>query len=941
MKLTHLALAISAIGVAIPALAAGEVQKIEKIEVTGSNIKRSTRSASPVQTVTAVEIRQSGANSIPELLQKIPALGAGNGIDSADGGFSRGVSTASLRGLGSASTLVLLNGRRLAPAAYADPNSGQSTIYDLNSLPLSAIERIEILKDGASAVYGSDAVAGVINFITKRNYNGAEGSASLAANDNGKFGRQRANFFAGFGDMDSNGYNVMVAGDYSHRDRVSITDLKDVATDELKYLNGWNSNYSSIASEIPLFYKEARPGSGSFNRFAGQNLSGCAASQIVTGSTASPQWLTATNPLVGQKFCAYNAYGFSEAAGKADDESIMSRGTFRFSDNLTGFAEAAYAKSDRYYTSASRTIDGRTPTAVFPLGGAPAQFNAVLPVGHPDNPTNGTATPQRVAVVYRFVDTPSARKNTNENTRLLAGLKGSNWGWDWESALTWNESKRKETNGGFLDYATVKNALDNNVRLADLAKSPTLARTAVMTGKSTLTEWDAKASTEFGELAGGAIGFATGIELREEKMEIVPDPATASGSIIGLANQASNAKRNVSAVFVEARAPFLENLEAELAGRYDKYDGFAGNFVPKVGLKWSATKSLTLRGTYSEGFRAPALVQIKQGATQFFLNSFSDPVRCGKDGAEALDCSKSVSGIASANPNLKPEKSRSTTFGLVWGPLNNLDVIIDYYRIRKDKEVDLLDGTFVVNHPELYASYILRNPNPDSFLKDASGKPIPGTGPLWSVGTPYINSGSTVVKGVDIELALRNNLGEYGKLSSRLNLGYVISYSKGQQEGDPLYNVVGTRGGLANFATSTGDIPRTKFGLSSTWTRGDHALTGKINYVSSVSLVRQTDDGITLNDPQFCHYGLPSRVPEYTKLHPDCSVSSWTTFDMAYNYSGIKNLTLGFNIVNLFDRAAPYDPNGGTSSGNFIGYDSTLHSAAGRVFSASANYKFW
>ena len=198
---------------------------VQKITVTGSNIKRVDKEGtSPIQTITAKEIAESGAGNIAELMKQVPSMGADINQDLTGGTFAAGVSTASLRGLGSTSTLILLNGRRMTPSAYADPNNGNSTLYDLNSIPLSAIERVEIFKDGASAVYGSDAIGGVINFITKRNFRGAEGGVNIAANDDGKFGRKRANATFGMGDFESNGYNAFFAVDYSKRDRVARQD---------------------------------------------------------------------------------------------------------------------------------------------------------------------------------------------------------------------------------------------------------------------------------------------------------------------------------------------------------------------------------------------------------------------------------------------------------------------------------------------------------------------------------------------------------------------------------------------------------------------------------------------------------------------------------------------------------------------------------------------
>ncbi|WP_167086462.1 TonB-dependent receptor plug domain-containing protein [Massilia frigida] len=199
------------------------------VYITGSNLKRTEKEGTqPIQVITSKDIRDSGAATVTELMRKVPSMGSDINLDTNDGGFSRGASTASLRGLSSTSTLILLNGRRMTPAAYADPNNGNSTLYDLNAIPLSALERVEILKDGASAVYGSDAIGGVINFITKTNYQGTEVSARASANDDGKFARKGANFFFGKGDVESDGYNVFITADVSQRDRVLRKDVKDI-----------------------------------------------------------------------------------------------------------------------------------------------------------------------------------------------------------------------------------------------------------------------------------------------------------------------------------------------------------------------------------------------------------------------------------------------------------------------------------------------------------------------------------------------------------------------------------------------------------------------------------------------------------------------------------------------------------------------------------------
>ena len=385
MKKKLIAQAIALIGVVGVSATAMAQETMEKVVITGSNIKRSaTEGSSAVQTLTRKDIAQTGATSVADLMSKIPALGSSNQVDARDGGFSKGLSTASMRGLGSASTLILLNGRRIAPGAYADPNSGQSTQYDLNSIPLSAIERVEILKDGASAVYGSDAIAGVINFITKNNYRGGDFAINASSDGHGNFGRQNVNASFGIGDLDKDRYNAFIAVDLSQRQRASIGDAVRVKTDEYKAITGRLSDFYSGNSKYPVFYKEAKLGSGTYNRYAGADLS-CDPANIRTGSTALVPML-ASDPLIGNKFCNYDGWAKEDAQPRGNTGSVLAHGEFKVSDTTTAFAEALYNRSFVDYAGPSRSMSGRSLSTVFPKAGAGTSFRPILGINHPGQP---------------------------------------------------------------------------------------------------------------------------------------------------------------------------------------------------------------------------------------------------------------------------------------------------------------------------------------------------------------------------------------------------------------------------------------------------------------------------------------------------------------------------------------------------------------------------
>lgn len=935
----------------------------QKVEITGSNIKRADKEGtSPIQVLNAKDIQQSGAKTVLELLKQVPALGTDGFNDvSNQNGFSRGVATASLRSLGSTATLILINGRRLTPSAYANPNNGTSTLYDLNSIPLSALERVEVFKDGASAVYGSDAIGGVINFITKKDYQGFEVAVRAGGNDDYEFARQNVNATVGFGNLNNDGYNIFVTGDYTRRDRSYIRDTtKDVEQDLYGRINfRLNPFFGSTAgaatpagaiSNSPIFFRERLSATGAQTSVFNQNATSvitlnCDPSrQIVGGPQFNIQ--PANTNLNNRRFCTYDVDQFSESQNKGTDLSFLSVANFKLGANTTAFAEAAYTKTERTTLGVPRSINGSAQTPNFLTGGSAPPFQAILPIGHPDNPFSDS----RAAVAYRFENVPNVNELTNKSIRLLGGLRGDIGNFSWESAVLWNESKRDESTTGFLYLPTIRTLISQNRTLASIAADPTLGRNVLNKGTASIFQWDAKVSGEFWNLNGGAIGFAAGGEYRKEKIGLTPDEANARGEILGLATTAIQGSRNVESGFVEFRLPFLKNWEVDAAGRVDKYPGIKANFVPKVGTKWNVTDSLAARASYSEGFRAPAVSQVSPGGAQFFLNGINDPLRCpdGRTplrGGDSTDCSKGIGGVGGANPALKPETSKSYSAGLIISPSTTFETTIDYFKIRKEGEVALGNTTDLLNNPQNYpADNIIRDTNPGTFLLDANGRPIPNTGTLLGVKIPWTNQGTTETSGVDLNIKFENAIGRFGKLSTNLNSTYILSYRRAEQPGDAERNVVGANGSISDIATSSPSIPRIKGRVQTSWSIDSHTTTLAVNYVSQISLLRRYNNRTEYPTP-FCGFGAaqPAGIVGATTplaqlpivLPGACAISSWTTVDAGYSYTGIKNLTLGISVLNILDTKAPY------AYGNtLLGYDPNLHNGTGRYFNLSARYAF-
>jgi iron complex outermembrane receptor protein len=926
---------------------------IQRVVVTGSNIKRTDKEGTaPVSVMTAADIKATGATTVADLMKYVPSMGSdGNQDFVSGGGFAKGAATASLRGFGSSSTLILLNGRRMNPAPYADPNTGNSVIYDLNSIPVSAIERVEVLQDGASAVYGSDAIAGVINFILKKSYQGAEISARYGANDDRHFAKKGANVIFGKGDLDNDGYAFMITADLSQRDRTKRQDATDIEYEQYQIMNGrYKSNYSTYVSQYPTIFRETSPGSKNFGvtrATAPNNIvfsSACPDSEKIT--LGEKDGLNpATSTIMNRTVCNYDANTFDEAQGWGKDISVLSHGELKLGRDIVGFADLSYNRNDRQYTAAPITI-GTTSSTNFTANGVGTPFQLILPVGHPDNPF----AKDRASASYRFTSLRGGSASLTEGYRALAGLRGNNFGWDWESALLWNRSNRDDVYYGRLVLATLNTIMTQNRSLASVNADPNLGHDAISKNTSQISQWDLKVSREFGHLSGGAIGVAAGVEVRRETADLNPDPMVSSGQIYGLANTILHSGRTVKSVFAETRLPVLKNLEFDIAGRVDKYPDLKSNFVPKVGAKWSLTDTIALRGTYAEGFRAPSLSQIVPGGAQYFLRSVWDPKRCGPDhqtpiagGGTVTDCAINIAGTGGFNPDLKPEESKTWNIGVIFAPTSSFDVTLDFFHIKRTNEIVLGTASEALKNEGRFPQNVTRSTT--GLLVDASGNPIPGTGQLLMVATPWENQGMTEEGGVDIEGHYRMRLGEYGNVTNTLRATYVQTYKIQQFAGDPMNNVAGTIPGLSDWLLSAGTaMPRWKSSWTTNWNRGDHNVTLSVNYVGPVSLLRRYDGDTKYAQP-FCHFGTrkptdaaPDRDtsnPLYETFYPQCSVKEWVTFGLGYTYTGFKNWTLSGNIQNLLDTKAPYDPN--YTAG---GFNEDLHNPYGRYFNFSARYTF-
>jgi iron complex outermembrane recepter protein len=888
---------------------APQPQKIEKIEITGSNIKRvDAETPSVVQIITKEDIAQSGATSVAELLRTLPAIAGGSLQDFNTGnGFAAATQSASLRGLGSIGTLVLLNGRRVAPSPNADPNTGQGQSYNLNTIPLSAIERIEILKDGASAIYGSDAIAGVINFILRKDYQGVEVNFSAGSSLKNNFRNYTVSGTAGFGNLARDRFNVLLSGEYYHRDPEDYNEPNGVFNDDYRRLASRNA-LTSTFSTIPNYYRERTLGNGVFN----------------VGLATDPR-CPAANTVATTTGCRANGFDYLQIQAKAERAGFLTKGTIDFSANLQGSAEISFTRAVNNFVGSPPTLDGSGPGTIwFNRAGQRFRYLLTLPVGHPDNPN---AFP--VGLRYRFGDLGNTYTEiTNDALRGVVSLSGSLANWDWETALLYSKTERKEVENGRLYFPALVEAVNNRTyRFGGTNSAQVIAAlNPYRTGKgeTDITSFDVKASRELFNLPGGAASIATGLEIRRESFDITSDPEQVAGNYVGIASTTVNASRNVRSFFAELSAPIVRNLETQFAVRHDNYSDYGNSTTPKVGVKWKPLESLSLRANWGKAFRTPSLTQTSNSRVQSF-STITDPVRCPNGttplaGGDAIDCTgRTVASIFLPSTDLQPERSTNFSYGFIFSPLRDLDLQADLFEIRRKDQIDRFSAQQVIINeftPGYTGGSVVRSTNPASFLTNAAGQPIPGTGPLESTTRRFLNLGETRVKGVDIDVRTKFKLGG-GTVRLSTIATWMIRYDYQLVKGGQFIN------GAGNFYLF--ETPRLRGNATAAYDVSDWRTFARYNYTG----------GWDYGDPTVangCYLAPTSLTLAYLG---QCKVKPLTTVDVGVTYIGIKDATIGLVVRNIENKKAPYDPNQTT-----LGFNPTYHNPLGANAQLTVGYKF-
>jgi iron complex outermembrane receptor protein len=882
---TALAAALSAAFGLMPFQAfaqAEEAPKIARVEITGSSIKRlENETALPVQVIKREDIDKSGVTTAAELLKNISANTAplSDGASITDGtSGQRGFNGANLRGLGVSSTLVLLNGRRLANFASPGDNAG----VDLNNIPAGAIARVEILKDGASAIYGTDAIGGVINFITRKDYQGLDLNSSIAGTQEGGAGKRTASISGGMGDLSTDRFNLFGVLDVQKLSSLRLSQRDFIAerplASNLPALMSSNTYPANI--DISSAQRNALINAGTLPAGATRNRVNPAAP-----GCNGPATVYAPQGPGGPLGCSYDYMQDTELYPESSKIGFIGRATFQVHPEHQVFAELVQSQAKSRYVLSPNPIRIRN----LDVSRLPAAYASAL---------TGAGLPTTVSGIRYRMEEAGNRTNEVESTaqRLVLGANGSVAGWDYDLGLSRAENRAVDR---YVDGYVLFDQFDAGVRSGvinpfgpsgqagrDLINSIKINDEA-RKSKGISTSIDGKVSKPLMALDGGDLAIAVGGEVRREKTSFTPSELTATAD-----------SRRVWSLFTELNAPLSKTLEVQLAVRHDDYSQVGGTTNPKIGVRWQPAASVLLRASANTGFRAPSLSDLNRPATFGSAASFLTDPQCVAEGLDSIDgCTDQYPVERRSNPELKPETSRQFALGAVWDVSKQLNLSVDYWNIQKKDVISTLGEQIIVDSPDKY--------NGKYIQRDADGF-------ITNILLQKENQGQLNTSGLDFGLDYKTAAAPQGRYSINMSGTLVLKYDRqfGPLEAE--------RSNLGLFLNDQ-VIQKWRHRISFGYDRGPLSVTLANQYSSSY-----TDQNTTYD-------------PASDTVLPSRRVKAYSLWDMTASYAVSKQIKLRLGVLNLLDTAPPFS----NQAYYFLaGYDPTYTDPRGRSAFLSLNYSF-
>ena len=963
MKLKTLAGSLALLGIATHSLA--QVPAEQRVNITGSSIKRiASEGALPVQIVTRAELERQGIVTAEQLILQLNING--NGLDNLAGnadvvsGAARGnngSTSANLRGQGSNATLILLNGRRVAAHGL---NGGT---VDLNQIPFAAIERVEVLKDGASAIYGTDAIGGVINFILRNNYEGGTISAGVDIPQASGGQIYGASVVAGYGNLDRDGFNFLASlavqenkilrGDQRdfvrtyQPDRGVSPDTRGAPIATLFAINGTQANVLSRdnlnnagRSTGPLDFATPNQRVNGINVLDLPGQAGCSS---VDGMSPYDEalWASATS----KYGCAWDTGRAAVIQQPLKNTNLVSRLTFKLGAHQL-FAEAVLGKSEsaKSFSPNQITSGSDTSTTTLPNGTViPSPFRDLR---YPSTGTSYTPVFDQIVAAFPQLEVnrgrpmafrwrcmvcgPRELTTESDTQRLLLGAEGDLpflSEWDYKAGFSEASSDSKSKVGGGYHYWQPFADLVNNGTLNPFSLTQTPAAVAALQaieargvtlygGKFTVMQADATTSGPIFKMGGGSAMAAVGMDFRTEKYKFDgdqrPDANTVGALIFNVPFDntlatAGTLKRDIKAVFTEFSLPFSKELEVTAAVRYDDYTGFGSTTNPKVSARWAPVENFMVRGSYSTGFRVPTFKQMFDPVTEttYVGNDYTDPAKCPTRAVSTIPGCERVNPeiFFGGKSTLEPETSKMATLGMVFQFNQDFSGNLDWWSIKRTGTIQSFGLTTLSNNYTLF---------PQNFRRDGSGN-------LVGVDTRYVNAGETSTQG--LEFGVKGNWDGAG--ARWLGL-FDVAYLLGKKS--RLISSAPFGASEIGVFTRAGDLGiRWKSTASITRTEGDWAAT-----LTNVYRTGYADYVIP---------GIANGTVKPVNWNP--IVQPYSVFNFTLGYTGIKNVSIYAGVKNLFDQDPPFSVTYDTDTGAGSSWEPRVADPRGRSFMLRAEYKFY
>jgi iron complex outermembrane receptor protein len=928
---------------------------LETVTITGTLLKRTdTETPSPVQVVSSEDLKDSGYTNLSDVLRNLSANGQGALGQSFGQAFASGGSGIALRGLTVGGTLTLIDGFRMVSYPLSDDN--QRSFVDVSAIPFNAIDSVEVLKDGASALYGADAIAGVVNIKMKKTYQGAE----ITAEGGTSYKRDGTGYhlagIAGTGDLVNDGYNAYIAIDFHHTDSISDSQRNGGFTNL-----DWSGLPGGINTTPGLTTNPFEPYAFSKTGYLLNPSQFDPTDTADAGLPSTSYFPGCTAALQSAGKCTFTFPGLIQPA--SEQINVLSRFTKALANDwqfsLTGSvfvsdAEQVAPNGTGGFANTAFQNGGQTNIAFGP-GISPYLVSyapITVPKGSPLNPYSEAAP-----LIYSFGDIgPQVTDVSTTTYRLIADLKGSVLGWDIDADAGAMYSSMSAKQFGDLNYSVTQTAINDGAYIPGITQNAAslIAPEVEYHPSSTLDIAGINATHELLQLPGGPLALGLGVQYFHQAQNAQSAPSLVDGIQEGDPVYTIGAQDN-TAVFAELDAQPIKMLEVNGAVRYDHYDTYGGSTTPKFGIKFTPFDMLAFRGTWGKGFRAPSISEAGNSGEVFGAGAVNDPILCPNGasttkGTFPSQCGVQLIGYQVANPNLKAVTSNNLTFGVIFEPLPNINASVDYYKIRLTNDIisqfeagGLSDYTSLVRGPTANLPVctvtvpVGGNCNPGNATANT---PV---GLAAFAEYPYVNAGITQTEGIDVDLRARFDAGIIGKFKAELNFTRIFEYNETVQ--GQTFDLAGTHG-PSGISGDTGN-PKDRGTLSLTWERQGASLTLSENYTGAFSIT-DPSAGLTSCEIALSNSATSAYDPRYaggqplaSQWDPYCTVHKFVETNLYASYAVNEHLTFHGSITNLFNANAPVDLQtyGG---GGQLAYDGALEQdgAVGRYFVAGATYKF-